>query len=109
MLAGLRVPRVAAPVPRFRSGYVATRQPVLIDGLFDDQPIRKLATARAARRAIGDMDFVVQWNYVANLYYANAEQAGQPEPHSTGDSHRCCTPARRRWRSDLLHEVISPH
>jgi hypothetical protein len=48
--ARLRVPRVAAPVPEFRSRYVATRQPVLIDGLFDGQPIRMLATPRAACR-----------------------------------------------------------
>src|SRR4051812_12037999 len=77
--APLRISRVAAPVPEFRSRHVATRQPVVIDGLFDGQPIRRLATARAARRAIGDMDFVVQWNYTANLYYANAREAGQPE------------------------------
>jgi hypothetical protein len=77
--APLRVSRVTAPVPEFRSCYVATRQPVLIEGLFDGQPIRRLATARAAQRAIGDMDFVVQWNYTANLYYANAREAGQPE------------------------------
>ena len=79
MAAHLRVPRVAAPIPEFRSRYVATRQPVLMDGLFDGQPIRKLATARGARRAIGDMEFVVQWNYIANLYYANAREAAQPE------------------------------
>ena len=85
MAARPRVVRVSAPVPEFRSRYVATRQPVLIDGLFDDQPIRKLATARAARRAIGDMDFVVQWNYVANLYYANDRAAGQPERATLAD------------------------
>jgi lysine-specific demethylase 8 len=83
--ARLHVPRIAAPIPELWSRYVATRQPVLIDGLFDDQPIRKLATPRAARRAIGDMDFVVQWNYTASLYYANAREAGAPERATLAD------------------------
>ena len=65
MAAPLRISRVATLVPEFRSRHVATRQPVVIDGLFDGQPIRRLATARAAQRAIGDMDFVVQWNYIS--------------------------------------------
>jgi Cupin-like domain len=79
------VPRVAAPVPELWSRYVAARQPVLVEGLFDDQPIRKLATARAARRAIGDMDFVVQWSYTASLYYAKANAIGQPERATLAD------------------------
>jgi Cupin-like domain len=58
---------------------------VVIDGLFDDQPIRELATPRAARRAIGDMSFVVQWNYVANLYYASDRRSAQPELATLSD------------------------
>lgn len=85
MPARPHVPHVAAPVPDFWSRYVATRQPVLIDGLFDGQPIRKLTTARAARRAIGDMDFVVQWNYTASLYYAATRGAGEPERATLAD------------------------
>jgi lysine-specific demethylase 8 len=79
------IPRVAAPVPELWSRHVAARQPVLVEGLFDDQPIRKLSTARAARRAIGDMDFVVQWSYTANLYYAMTRGAGEPERATLAD------------------------
>ena len=85
MPARAHIPRVTAPVPELWPRYVAARQPVLIDGLFDGQPVRKLATARAARRAIGDMGFVVQWNYTASLYYANAREAGKPERATLAD------------------------
>lgn len=79
------IPRVAAPVPDFWSRYVARRQPVLVDRLFDDQPIRKLATPRAARKAIGDMEFVVQWSYTASLYYEMTGGAGEPELATLAD------------------------
>lgn len=85
MPARPHVPRVTAPVPELGSRYVANRQPVLVEGLFDDQPIRKLTTSRAARRAIGDMPFVVQWSYTASLYYAKASEAGQPEQATLAD------------------------
>ncbi len=85
MPARHHIPRVAAPVTDFWPRYVRKRQPVVVDGLFDGQPIRKLSTARAARRALGDMEFVVQWSYTASLYYAKAGEAGRPELATLAD------------------------
>ena len=82
----MNVERVANLSPSvFWRRYVRPQKPVIVTDLVRDQPLAALSTAAAARRAVGEMSFLVSWNYVASLRYRIDQSKIEPESCSLGD------------------------
>jgi lysine-specific demethylase 8 len=62
------VGRVRAPDPlTFERRYLRTGTPVILTGLYDGLPVRRLADARVAQTALADMELVVTPNDIGEL------------------------------------------
>jgi lysine-specific demethylase 8 len=62
------IPRISAPHPEaFFRDYVLPGRPVIITDLFDGKPIRGIDTVAEARRALGDVELLIQPNSMSFL------------------------------------------
>jgi hypothetical protein len=77
------MPRLDEPNPEAVMDYIARRQPVVIKGLFKDQPLRSINTAAAAIELLGDCVVELSLEYGMMTVASLDPRVGEVRPNTT--------------------------
>ncbi|MFD4011382.1 cupin-like domain-containing protein [Streptomyces albidoflavus] len=72
----------AADIGDFWERYVLARKPVVIRGIYADQPIAEAATLQGARRLLGEMPVMIQDEYTRQIDYTRKDAVEAQEKGS---------------------------